>query len=95
MALKTAKVLHWKHQRLLLPQILNHPGAQTMTADDTLRQYQPQQTPDEQRAALLIDSWTIAHGKQCPWKIAVEITAICTGMTGEEINRLLALGERP
>lgn len=60
-----------------------------MTPAEEMQALQIQYTPEEQRASLLINAWTAAHGgKQCPWKIAVEITAICTHMSIDEMQRL-------
>lgn len=50
-------------------------------------------TPPEFLASHLIDAWVAAHGKQIPWKKAIEISAIVTKMTDEERDRLLTLGD--
>ncbi len=50
-------------------------------------------TPREVLASRLIDSWCETNSGQIPWAKAVEITAITTGMSDAERDRLLALND--
>ncbi len=46
----------------------------------------------ETLSATMMNAWHETHNGRMPWKTAVEISAVITGMGEEERQRLLSLG---
>lgn len=53
---------------------------------------QVQEQPKEILASHLLDVWMREKGKQIPWRKAIEIIAIVTGMPDAESKRLFDMG---